>query len=167
MYYGFRKAYRIARTEKGMSALEMVVAVALLGLVVSLIYSFIYTGNVLSRKGQKQADLQQNLRLATLQLSHELRQARKVVETRAARISFRNRSDVQVTFRWDSGTGQIIRTEGSQDAVVAEGIADFALSYSAGGRLVTLRIEGGPELGVVRGFETKVYLRNPGSGVGP
>jgi prepilin-type N-terminal cleavage/methylation domain-containing protein len=162
-----RKACRFGRTEKGMSALEMLVAVALLGLVVSVIYSFIYTGNVLSRKGQKQADLQQNLRLVALQLSHELRQAKKVLDPQADSIAWRNRSNADVTFRWDSGTGRVIRTEGEQDAVVAEGVAAFALSYSADGRLVTLRIEGGPELGSVRGFEARVYLRNPGSGVGP
>lgn len=152
------------RDERGLSALEMILTVALLSLVVTVIYSLIHAGEVLGRKGQDQIDQQQNIRIAAAQISAEVRQARRLVTRDVQLVTFQTQSGSEVTFAYDPIAGQIERREGAQTSVVAQGITDFSLTYSSGNRLITMRIRGGEEVGRLNYLETKIYLRNPGSG---
>lgn len=144
----------------GMTTLELLAVMLLVGIIVSLCYCYEAMGRGIWTRGESQSDAQAAAQRAASEVTRLGRPARDVLAADPGNLVLRQRDDSQVALVLDA-SGVLKLVAGAVETVVTDGISAFEPQYDAILRELTVRVvaqdEDAPLVVVIH-----VQLRNHG-----
>jgi prepilin-type N-terminal cleavage/methylation domain-containing protein len=145
--------------QAGFSLVEVLVAVAILGVIMIMVYSFQAYAIAQWRRGDVRTELRQNVRVTLARIATEMRQAQTVTLRASNEVQFLNFAGQTIRFYLSGNT--VKRTvNGAAEQDVGLKIQSLTFSYATGNKLVTLAAASVTEESFSFAVWTKVFLRN-------
>ena len=137
------------RREEGFTLLELMAALAILGFVVTAIYSFYLAGLKSWQRGLDQIEYRQSARIAMDKMIRELRYACEVKTDKAGVVEFKIRDDDKLTYRFRTEYEQLVFESINKNGTVkshtkvAFHITELTFSYDDHTGMLHIRISAG------------------------
>lgn len=149
-----------ARDQRGVALVELLVVIALLGVVTALLFTFLTTGQRLWQRGSEGFEQHMALRQALEAIRKDVRSAAAVTRAAENELVLRKLDGTEVRIRLDGQ--RLVRTAGGSDRTIAEGIERAAFASVPASRMVTitLRSTGAGESGPLE-IQGQALRRNP------
>lgn len=144
---------------RGFTLVELLVAMTILLLVLSVANGLFYGSIISLRHGEERTDSRENLRLGLDRMSRELRMAEEIAEdSDPSNLKFTNAEGDAVHY-FVNASNELVRIAGNQNLVLASGVAELILVYVSGNQVsITLKSTSGLTL------DTMVTLRTTQKG---
>jgi prepilin-type N-terminal cleavage/methylation domain-containing protein len=153
--------YIIAAKYKGFTLVEVILSMALLGLIVSLAFSLFFFGLNTFGLGEKQADVQFDVRMASQFISHEVRYAKEVEILNSLPATLDNSFYIYVKEE-SNGTKYIFSKSLTEEKKFAVGNnTDIMFNSSSPGKTLYFNIYDMAK-GTPYTIESEVYIQNLG-----
>ncbi len=143
---------RLLRDERGFTVAELLVTIAVMGMVLASIVIFEATGAKLFRMNDTATEAQQNLRMASERMAREIRQGKSgtfsltpgVYDYSGLRFDLPGTPTKTVQYRLDATTGEVIRDETVSSVTtstpIASGVQSLSFVLSADRSRVTVSL---------------------------
>ena len=96
--------------ERGMTLIEVVIAIAIMGVIVGAVYGFLIFANRETRAAGTKEEVVEEVNLFFLRVSQDIRNAKKC-EILDSNHTLKLSNGSQITYKWDSSSSSIKRNE--------------------------------------------------------
>lgn len=140
------------RNEKGITLVELLVVLAIGGIIMALVMGILGNGQNQHRSQTAKADQLNDVRYAAKVITKEIRKADKVVVVNSSSLNLGNASHVSLTLN----NNRILQN----DATLVSGIEEFTISWDEEEeRLLKIKIVSSNQKGQNQKIETEIFIR--------
>jgi len=120
----------VIKNNKGFSLIEMMIVVAILGIIILGLVTFFTGGTKSWVAGQSQLKAQREARQAMDRMVKEIREARSINNSSTlSSISFNSPFNGDITYNYNSGDKKVYRQKSGNSSIVIDNVLVFEVTY--------------------------------------